>query len=283
MPSPDTRSSAAARSFGSPGVPSRRAATSVALRDIHKGFRLAKGSSVQALAGIDLEIERSEIVTIVGASGSGKSTLLRIIAGLESPDRGSVHVAGELVEGPAPERGLIFQESRLLPWMNVEQNVAFGISELPRAEREAIVARWIARVGLVGFEHAYPHELSGGMAQRVSIARALAPGPAVLLLDEPFGALDALTRLRMQDELSNLWRDERTTLVLVTHDVEEALFLGHRVVVMSERPGRIRSVLRVDLERPRDRTSEAFLALRRSLLDEFFTDPPPGRPPEPAQ
>jgi sulfonate transport system ATP-binding protein len=160
--------------------------------------------------------------------------------------------------------------------MTVEQNIAFGISDLPQTDREAIIAGLIVRVGLRGFEHAYPHELSGGMAQRVSIARALAPAPAVLLLDEPFGALDALTRQRMQEELFNLWRDERTTLVLVTHDVEEALFLGHRVVVMSDRPGRIRSVVHVDLDRPRDRTSEAFLALRRSLLDELFSDPSPA-------
>jgi sulfonate transport system ATP-binding protein len=227
---------------------------------------------VEALAGIDLEIESGEIVSIVGASGCGKSTLLRIIAGLEAPERGLVSVGGDIVRTTSPERGLVFQESRLLPWMTVEQNVCFGIAELPHANRQAIVAEWIARVGLVGFEHAYPHELSGGMAQRVSIARALAPGPAVLLLDEPFGALDALTRLRMQEELSNLWHAERTTLVLVTHDVEEALFLGHRVVVMSERPGRIRCVIDVELDRPRDRTSPEFLALRRGLLDEFFSE-----------
>jgi sulfonate transport system ATP-binding protein len=257
----------------------RRADGAVRLQGIHKGFRLAGGLQIEALAGIDLEIASGEIVTIVGASGSGKSTLLRIIAGLEAPDRGRVSVGGDSVRAPAPERGLVFQESRLLPWMDVEQNVAFGIAELPRREREEIVARLIARVGLTGFEHAYPHELSGGMAQRVSIARALAPGPAVLLLDEPFGALDALTRLRMQEELSNLWRSERTTLVLVTHDVEEALFLGHRVVVMSERPGRIQSLIDVDLERPRDRTSAAFLALRRGLLDRFFRNDSPAAAP----
>ena len=245
-------------------------AIAVGVRDIQKSYTLAGGRQVTALAGIDLDIASGEVVCIVGASGSGKSTLLRIIAGLEVADRGSVSAGGERVEGPGPERGLLFQESRLLPWLTVAENVAFGIPELPRAERESRVDALIALVGLRGFEHAHPHQLSGGMAQRVALARALAPRPLVLALDEPFGALDALTRMRMQEELLRVWRAQRTTLILVTHDVEEALFLADRVVVMSERPGRIRRVFDVALERPRDRTEPAFLTLRRDVLAELF-------------
>jgi sulfonate transport system ATP-binding protein len=249
---------------------SRNPEVALGVRDIQKSYLLSGGRRVTALSGVSLEIASGEVVCIVGASGSGKSTLLRIIAGLEIADHGSVSAGGERVEGPGPERGLLFQESRLLPWLTVAQNVAFGISELPNAEREQRVDALIALVGLRGFEHAHPHQLSGGMAQRVALARALAPRPLVLLLDEPFGALDALTRMRMQEELLRVWRTQRTTLVLVTHDVEEAIFLGDRVVVMSERPGRIRRVFAVTFERPRDRTDPEFLALRRDVLAELL-------------
>jgi sulfonate transport system ATP-binding protein len=242
------------------------------VRGLDKDYSLAAGRRVTALAGIDLEVQSGEIVTIVGASGSGKSTLLRIIAGLTPADRGSVRVGNALVTGPGLDRGLVFQESRLFPWMTVERNVAFGVADRPRGEREQIVGELVELVGLGGFEAAYPHQLSGGMAQRVAIARALAPRPAVLLLDEPFGALDALTKFRMQDELSSIWRAQRTTLVLVTHDVEEAVYLGHRVVVLSARPGRIQRVFDVALERPRDRSSPAFADLRRRVLAELSGD-----------
>jgi sulfonate transport system ATP-binding protein len=251
-------------------TPRRPAAIALGVRDIQKSYQLSGGRRVTALAGVNLEIASGEVACIVGASGSGKSTLLRIIAGLELADRGSISAGGERVEGPGPERGLLFQESRLLPWLTVAQNVAFGIAELPKAEREQTVDALIALVGLRGFEQAHPHQLSGGMAQRVALARALAPRPLVLLLDEPFGALDALTRIRMQEELLRVWRTRQTTLVLVTHDVEEAIFLGDRVVVMSERPGRIRRVFDVPLERPRDRTDPEFLSLRRCVLDELL-------------
>jgi sulfonate transport system ATP-binding protein len=250
----------------------RASAASVSVRGLDKAYSLDAGRRVAALSGIDLEVPSGEIVTIVGASGSGKSTLLRIIAGLTSADRGSVLVGGERVTGPGLDRGLVFQESRLFPWMTVERNVAFGVADRPRSEREQNVAELIERVGLRGFERAYPHELSGGMAQRVAIARALATHPPVLLLDEPFGALDALTKLRMQGELLRIWHAERTTLVLVTHDVEEAVFLGRRVVVLSARPGRVRRVFEIDLERPRDRSSPAFTDLRRRVLAELSSD-----------
>jgi sulfonate transport system ATP-binding protein len=251
-------------------------AQALRLHGVEKSFMLSDGQRVAALAGIELEIQSGEIVAIVGASGSGKSTLLRMIAGLEPRDRGLISIAGRAVQGPSLDCGLVFQEHRLFPWMSVAENVAFGVGELPAVERERSVAEHIALVGLNGFERAYPHQLSGGMAQRVAIARALAPRPRVLLLDEPFGALDALTRLRMQDELLRIWSIERTTLVLVTHDVEEAVYLGSRIVVLSERPGRIRRTVEVDLARPRDRADARFAALRRDVLADLLGSQPAG-------
>jgi sulfonate transport system ATP-binding protein len=250
-------------------------AQALRLQGVEKSFTLSDGQRVSALAGIELEIDSGEIVAIVGPSGSGKSTLLRMIAGLEPRDGGSISIAGRRVEGPRLDCGMLFQEHRLFPWMSVADNVAFGVGGLPAAERERSVAEHIALVGLNGFERAYPHQLSGGMAQRVAIARALAPRPRVLLLDEPFGALDALTRLRMQDELLRIWSIERTTLVLVTHDVEEAVYLGSRIVVLSERPGTVRRTVEVGLARPRDRADPRFVALRRDVLGDLLRDPAP--------
>lgn len=248
----------------------QRLPASLSLHGVEKTYRL-RGRRIAALTGIDFTIDGGEIVAIVGASGCGKSTLLRLIAGLERGERGSIRVAGREIRGPSSDRGMVFQEHRLFPWMTVEENVAFGVAALPEEERRDVVAEHIERVGLRGFERAYPHQLSGGMAQRAAIARALAPRPLVLLLDEPFAALDAFTRIRMQEELLRIWEAERTTTVLVTHDVEEAVFLASRIVVMSDRPGTIRRVVAVDLRRPRDRTGSAFAALRRDILDEFLT------------
>jgi sulfonate transport system ATP-binding protein len=228
------------------------------------------GGTVTALEDVSLDIAPGEVIAVVGASGCGKSTLLRIVAGLELDHEGSVEVGGAPVRGPGLDRGVVFQEHRLLPWLTVERNVAFGVSGLPAGERRRTVADHVALVGLRGFEHAYPHQLSGGMAQRVAIARALAPRPAVLLLDEPFGALDAFTRIQMQEELRRIWEVERTTLVLVTHDIDEALFLGDRVVVLGSRPGTVRKIVEVDLPRPRDRTTWQFASLRKSVYREFF-------------
>jgi sulfonate transport system ATP-binding protein len=253
------------------------ASASLLLSGVAKSFSLSDGTLVPALADIDLCIESGEIVAIVGQSGSGKSTLLRLIAGLERRDQGSIQVAGRPVAGPGLDCGVVFQEHRLFPWMTVAENVAFGVHALPRTERERSVTEHISLVGLAGFEGAYPDQLSGGMAQRVAIARALAPRPRVLLLDEPFGALDALTKARMHDELLRIWSIERTTLVLVTHDVEEAIYLGSRIVVLSERPGTIRRVFQVDLARPRDRTDVRFAALRRDVLGELLRARPPGQ------
>jgi sulfonate transport system ATP-binding protein len=229
-----------------------------------------RGRRVKALADVDLTVAPGEIVALVGASGCGKSTLLRIIAGLERDHEGRVSLAGEPITGPGLDRGVVFQEHRLLPWLDVEENVAFGVSSLPIEDRRRTVAEHIALVGLTGFERAYPHQLSGGMAQRVAIARALATRPRVLLLDEPFGALDAFTRIQMQQEVLRIWQAERTTLVLVTHDIDEAVFLGDRVIVMGQRPGSIRSRFDVDLPRPRDRTSWDFASVRKAIYGEFF-------------
>jgi sulfonate transport system ATP-binding protein len=232
---------------------------------------------VVALARVDLALAPGEIVAVVGTSGCGKSTLLRIAAGLESEHDGAVEVDGSAVtgQGPGLERGLLFQEHRLMPWLTVEQNVAFGVRALPSPERDRTVAEHIALVGLRGFEHAYPHQLSGGMAQRAALARALAPRPRVLLLDEPFAALDALTKQQMQEEILRIQARERTTLLLVTHDIEEAVFLAGRVVVMSGRPGAVRQLISIDLARPRDRTSPEFAALRREVYGALFTPDSP--------
>jgi len=242
---------------------------------VSKAFAPAHGAAVQALAGVDLALASGEIVAVVGTSGCGKSTLLRIAAGLERSHAGSVEVDGKAVtgQGPGLERGLLFQEHRLMPWLTVEENVAFGVRALAPALREQTVAEHIALVGLTGFERAYPHQLSGGMAQRAALARALAPRPRVLLLDEPFAALDAMTKQQMQEEILRIWAREQTTLLLVTHDIEEAVFLAHRVVVMTGRPGRIQEVIPITLPRPRDRVSPELTALRREVHAALFTHP----------
>jgi sulfonate transport system ATP-binding protein len=245
---------------------------SLCLRGVAKTFANGRGARVLALSPVDLSIAPGEIVAVVGTSGCGKSTLLRIAAGLEREHEGTVQLDGTAVtgQGPGLERGLLFQEHRLMPWLTVEENVAFGVRALAPDARQATVAKHIARVGLEGFERLYPHQLSGGMAQRAALARALAPEPRVLLLDEPFAALDALTKMHMQEEILRIWDRERTTLLLVTHDIEEAVFLGDRVVVMTGRPGAITEVIPITLRRPRERTSATFAAVRREVYDSLF-------------
>jgi sulfonate transport system ATP-binding protein len=228
------------------------------------------GRRLVALSGVDLTVHPGEFVVVVGSSGCGKSTLLRIVAGLESGDEGVVSVGGRLIRGTSRDRGVVFQEHRLFPWLTVQQNVAFGLAEIPQAERRRSVEEHLALVGLTGFENAYPHQLSGGMAQRVAIARALAVRPQLLLLDEPFGALDYFTRLQLQEEILRIWQAEQTTMILVTHDIDEAVFLADRVVILSDRPGTVRRIVRIDLERPRDRTSPDFVKLRSTIYREFF-------------
>lgn len=225
------------------------------------------GAGVVALDGISLHLQAGEIVTLVGASGCGKSTLLRIVAGLEQPSTGRVLIEGEPSVAPHPAVGVIFQEPRLMPWLTVRDNVRFGIAHLPAAEQAHRTAAVLERVELSQFAEALPRQLSGGMAQRVAIARALVARPALLLLDEPFSALDPFTKARLQDHLLDIWADNRPTLLLVTHDLEEALVLSDRVVVLHGHPGRIGQTFAIDLPRPRRRTSPEFQAWKQRLLD----------------
>jgi sulfonate transport system ATP-binding protein len=235
----------------------------------HKAFAGSQGKLL-ALRDILLTINAGEFVCVVGGSGCGKTTLLRIIAGLETEYEGAVFLGGKQLTGTGLDRGVVFQEHRLLSWLTVHDNVAFGLAGLPPEERNSEIRHYISLVGLDEFEYEYPHQLSGGMSQRVAIARALVGRPEVLLLDEPFASLDALTRMRMQQEILRIWEAERTTVVLVTHDIEEAAYLADRVVIMSPQPGTIRNVLPVRLPRPRDRTDREFLRVRKSVHDELF-------------
>jgi sulfonate transport system ATP-binding protein len=221
------------------------------------------------LKEILLTINPGEFVCIVGGSGCGKTTLLRIIAGLETEYEGAVFLDGKKLTGPGLDRGVVFQEHRLLPWLTVHDNIGFGLAGLRPEERNRDIRHYISLVGLDRFEYEYPHQLSGGMSQRVAIARALVGRPEVLLLDEPFASLDALTRVRMQQEILRIWRAERPTVVLVTHDIEEAVYLADRVVIVSPQPGTVRNILQVPLSRPRDLTDREFVRMRKSIHDEL--------------
>jgi len=246
---------------------------SLTLENISKRFASRAGSStqLQVLDNIRLDIAPGEFISIVGASGCGKSTLLRLILGLDEEYDGRILLDGKPIEGTGLERGIVFQDHRLFPWLNVEQNVAVGLknSPLSAVQKRDTVREHIELVGLQDFIDAYPHQISGGMAQRVAIARGLVNRPSVLLLDEPLGALDALTRARLQGELQNIWLKEKITMILVTHDVDEAVFLGDRVVVMQPNPGRIRRILDIDLPRSRNRSDSRFIALRDDVLSDF--------------
>jgi sulfonate transport system ATP-binding protein len=223
-------------------------------------------NGVHALGGVSLTVALGEIVAVIGGSGCGKSTLLRAIGGLDAPSAGAILLDGERVTAPHEKIGIIFQEPRLLPWLKVADNVGFGLGERPKRERAQRVAAALERVGLADKAAMWPRELSGGQAQRVAIARALVPRPEVLLLDEPFSALDAFTRADLQDHLLDLWADAKPTLLLVTHDVEEAIVLADRIMVMRPRPGRIFDEIAVELPRPRDRQSAAFDFAKRRVL-----------------
>jgi sulfonate transport system ATP-binding protein len=234
-------------------------------------------TGVVALSDVSLRMQPAEIVALVGASGCGKSTLLRIVAGLDGPSSGRALLNEEPITGPNPAVGVVFQEPRLMPWLTVRQNVRFGLAALPEAEQQQRTDAVLARVGLSDFADALPRQLSGGMAQRVAIARALVAQPALLLLDEPFSALDPFTKMDLQDHLLHIWAYDRPTLLLVTHDLEEALVLSDRVVVLRGRPGRIHETVRVDLPRPRRRTEAAFQAYKQRLLDALDVHAPvPG-------
>ena len=236
------------------------------LRHVGKVYEL-NDQRIEALRDANLVVQKGEFVCLIGASGCGKSTLLRIVAGFEPPSSGEALMWDKPVSGPAPDRGMVFQDYGLFPWLSVRQNIGFGPASrgLPKAELRALVDRFVDMVGLTRFADAYPHQLSGGMKQRVAIARVLAYDAEMVLMDEPFGALDAMTRERLQDELLDIWQRTKLTVLFVTHSIEEAIFLADRVVVMEPGPGRIASEHRIELPRPRDVSSPEFNAVRREL------------------
>jgi ABC-type nitrate/sulfonate/bicarbonate transport system ATPase subunit len=244
--------------------------SSLRVREVSKSFPVPDDplTQRQALRNISLSIAAGELVSLVGPSGCGKSTLLRLIAGLDAPDLGELLVGSEAICEPSAERGLVFQDPNLFPWLTVRRNIEAGlVARSVLREKRNEVGEFMRLVGLEAFSDAYPHHLSGGMAQRVALARALINDPKVLLLDEPLGALDAFTRMRMQDEVLRLWENRRTTMLLVTHDIDEAIYMSDRIMIMTQRPGRIDREIDINLVRPRDRTSESFLRLRSEILE----------------
>lgn len=246
----------------------------VSIAGVSRVFDTGRGQRTQALLPVDFEVRDNDFVTILGPSGCGKSTLLRIVAGLDQASTGRVLLDGAPVDGPGADRGMVFQSYTLFPWLTIEQNIRFGLRErgMPEAQQKERAAYFIAKVGLRGFEQHYPKQLSGGMQQRTAIARALANDPKILLMDEPFGALDNQTRVLMQELLLGIWEAERKTVLFVTHDIDEAIFMANRVAVFSARPGRIKTELAVNLPHPRHytvKTTPAFMELKARLTEEI--------------
>jgi ABC-type nitrate/sulfonate/bicarbonate transport system ATPase subunit len=236
----------------------------VSFRDLSVSF-----GAMPVLEHVDLDVREGEFVCILGPSGCGKSTLLNVVGGFLAPSDGEVTIDGERVTGPDRRRIFVFQERGVFPWLTVEENIGFGLFNVSESERRNRIAHYVQMVGLHGFERAYPRELSGGMKQRLEVARALAVNPDVLFLDEPFGALDSITRLQMRGELLRIWEAEKKTILFVTHDIEESVQLADRVVVMSARPARIRRIVDIDIPHPRDISSPRYLALRDSIFAEI--------------
>jgi ABC-type nitrate/sulfonate/bicarbonate transport system ATPase subunit len=244
--------------------------SSLRVVQVSKHFTVLDSSTARthALDGVSFSIAAEELVSLVGPSGCGKSTLLRLIAGLDSPDSGELWIGNARITGPSAERGLVFQDPNLFPWLTVRHNIEAGlVARGVLHEKRGEVDEFMRLVGLETFARAYPHHLSGGMAQRVALARALINHPKVLLLDEPLGALDAFTRMRMQDEVLRLWEARGTTMLLVTHDIDEAIYMSDRIMIMSPRPGRIERTIEIQLKRPRQRNSREFLELRGDILE----------------
>lgn len=242
----------------------------VEIAGVSRTYTSARGDKVDALDNVSLDVKEGEFVSIIGSSGCGKTTLLRLVSGLDKPQAGTVSLNGELIAAPSPKSGYVFQQASLFPWLTVEKNIAAGLKARHVYKQfKDDVPKYISLVGLEGFEHAYPHQISGGMAQRAAIARSLINRPSVLLLDEPMGALDSFTRADLQDKLLDIWRAQGTTMILVTHDVDEAIYLSDRIVIMTPRPGRISEILRVSFPHPRHRGGVEFLELRRDILEKL--------------
>ena len=240
---------------------------SLNLDNVSKSFASADTNNItHALSDITLRVKDGEFLSIVGPSGCGKSTILRLVAGLIVPTTGSLTLNGEAIREPDPKRGMVFQKPTLFPWLTVEQNVAFSLRMLKKEENGA-VDRLIQMIGLSEFRHAYPHQLSGGMAQRVALIRTMINEPDVFLLDEPLGALDAFTRMNMQDELINMWNEKKQIVMMVTHDVVEAIYMGTRILVMAPRPGRVVDDIPIEMDYPRNRTSRQFLTYRKKIME----------------
>jgi ABC-type nitrate/sulfonate/bicarbonate transport system ATPase subunit len=243
----------------------------ISIRGVAKTYQTHAGDTVEALKPISLEIGEGEFVVIVGPSGCGKSTLLNMLAGFGKPTSGEARVGDDRIIGPSIDRGMVFQSYALFPWRNVMGNVEFGLEQkgISKDERRAIAIKYLQTVGLQDFASKEVDELSGGMKQRVAIARAFATEPSIILMDEPFGALDALSRRFLQHELLRMWQEHRRTIVFITHSVPEAIYLGDRVVVMTARPGRIKTTIDIDLKHPRDTTSDAFRDIERQIYGEL--------------
>jgi sulfonate transport system ATP-binding protein len=243
----------------------------VKINHLYKTFKKGK-DNLLVLNDINFAINEGEFVCIVGGSGCGKSTTLRILVGLDTEYSGEVLVQDVPVSGASRDRGVIFQEPRLFPWLTVEENISYSLGNLSKKEKKEKTREMINLVGLIGFEKAYPKQLSGGMAQRTNIARALANKPRLLLLDEPFSALDAFTKMTMQREICRIREAEKSTMIMVTHDIEEAVYLADRVVMFSSRPGSVKQIVPVNLPHPRNRNSEEFVKIKKIIFDEFFDD-----------
>ncbi len=244
--------------------------SSIGITNVNRIYTDADGNKVNALNDVSLNIRPGEFISIIGPSGCGKTTLLRLIAGLDKPQSGTLSIDENTISDVSPERGYVFQQGGLFPWLTVEGNIAYGLkARKVYKNNKKDVAKYISMVGLEGFERSYPHQISGGMAQRVAIARALINQPKALLLDEPMGALDSFTRADLQDKLLELWKENGITMILVTHDIDEAIYLSDRIVIMTPRPGKINEIIDVDLDRPRHRGGVDFLAMRKKILQLF--------------
>lgn len=242
----------------------------ITIKNVSRIYNDANDNEVTALENVNINIKPGEFISFIGPSGCGKTTLMRLIAGLDKSEDGELYLDGEKIEGTNYERGYVFQQANLFPWANIEDNISAGLKARKiYKENKKEVEHYIEIAGLKGFERSYPHQISGGMAQRASLVRGLINKPKVLLLDEPLGALDSFTRFTLQDKLIELWQERETTMVLVTHDVDEAVYLSDSIVIMSPRPGKVEEVVQVKLKRPRNRTSEEFFKIRNDILEKL--------------